>query len=149
MDTIFITPLLTMIELNYKLDSEEKDKLAKLLKNINNIAIVGISNNEMRASYQTAKKLLKYNLFFVNPKHINEEIFGRKVYASLKDIKEDIDIAIIFRNRRYIEEIIKDAVDAHVKLLWFEPGSEDIAIINKYKDKINIIYNVCIDLVLS
>lgn len=49
---------------------------------------------------------LHYNLFLVNPNYANEEILGRKVYSSLKEIKE--------------------ALNVKAKYIWFQPGSENI-----------------------
>ncbi|MBC7081184.1 MAG: CoA-binding protein [Thermoplasmatales archaeon] len=125
----------------------ERDKIIEILKNARNIAIVGISKDEGRASYQIAKKLGKYNLFFVNPKYANEEILGRKVYSSLKEIKDKIDIVDVFRNKLYAEEVIKEAIEARAKVVWFQPGSENLEIIEKYRDEIDIIFNACIGVI--
>ncbi|MBC7128245.1 MAG: CoA-binding protein [Thermoplasmatales archaeon] len=126
---------------------KEFDKIIEILKNAKNIAIVGISKNEERASYQIAKKLDKHNLFLVNPKYANEEILGRKVYSSLKEINEEIDIVDVFRNRDYAEEVLREAIEIKAKFIWFQPGSENIEAIEKYKDRIDIIFNACIGVI--
>ncbi len=125
----------------------EGDKIIEILRNARNVAIVGISKDEERASYQIAKKLKEYNLFFVNPKYANDEILGRKVYSSIKEINEAIDIVDVFRNKLYAEEVIKEAIEARAKVIWFQPGSENLEIIKKYKDEIDIIFNACIGVI--
>ncbi|MEM2935343.1 MAG: CoA-binding protein [Candidatus Thermoplasmatota archaeon] len=86
-------------------------------------------------------------IYFLNPKYANETILGRKVYSSLKEINEEIDIVDVFRNKTYAEEVIKEAIEVKAKYIWFQPGSENIEIIEKYKDKIDIIFNACIGVI--
>ena len=122
----------------------EPDKIMEIAKNARNVAVVGISKNKERASYQIAEQIKdKYNLFLVNPKYAGEEILGKKVFSSLKEIKEKIDIVDVFRNPKYIEEIIKDAIEIKADTIWLQPGSENMEVIEKYKDQIDIIYNSC------
>ncbi|HDN95897.1 MAG: CoA-binding protein [Thermoplasmata archaeon] len=126
----------------------EPDKIMEIAKNARNVAVVGISKNKERASYQIAEQIKdKYNLFLVNPKYAGEEILGKKVFSSLKEIKEKIDIVDVFRNPKYIEEIIKDAIEIKADTIWLQPGSENMEVIEKYKDQIDIIYNSCLGVV--
>jgi len=120
----------------------------EIARKAKNVAVVGISKNKERASYQIAEQIRdKYNLFLVNPKYAGEEILGKKVYSSLKEIEEKIDIVDVFRNPNFIEEIIKDAIDIKAGVVWLQPGSENMEVIEKYKDKINIIYNSCLGVI--
>jgi len=126
----------------------EPNKILEIAKNARNVAIVGISKNKERASYQIAEQIKdKYNLFLVNPKYAGEEILGKKVFSSLKEIEERIDIVDVFRNPKYIEEIIKDAIEIKADTIWLQPGSENMEVIEKYKDQIDIIYNSCLGVV--
>ncbi|KAA0000448.1 MAG: CoA-binding protein, partial [Thermoplasmata archaeon] len=79
--------------------------------------------------------------------YAGEEIFGIKVIDSLLRIKERVDIVDVFRNPLYIEEIIKDAIKIKAGVIWLQPGSENIKVIEKYKEKINIIYDSCLGVV--
>lgn len=126
----------------------QPDEIIEIARKAKNVAIVGISKNKERASYQIAEQLTnKYNLFLVNPKYANEKILGKKVFSSLKEIKEKIDIVDVFRNPKFIEEIIKEAIEVEASVVWLQPGAENIEIIEKYKDKIDIIYNSCLGVV--
>jgi len=126
----------------------EPSKILEIAKNARNVAIVGISKNKERASYQIAEQIKdKYNLFLVNPKYAGEEILGKKVFSSLKEIEERIDIVDVFRNPNYIEEIIREAIEVGAGVIWLQPGSENMEVIEKYKDRIDIIYNSCLGVV--
>ena len=73
------------------------DRLS-FMQNAKNVAIVGASDNPSRASYFVATYLLSaahFKLFFINPNL--DEILGQKVYKSLADIAEPIDIVDVFR----------------------------------------------------
>ncbi len=123
-------------------------QILRIAKNAKNVAIVGISKNKERASYKIAEQLRNvYNLFFVNPKYAGEKIFGNKIYSSLKEIKEKIDIVDVFRNPKFIEDIIKDAIQIRANVIWLQPGAENMEVIEKYKEKIDIIYNNCLGVV--
>lgn len=124
------------------------NKIMEIVRNAKNVAIVGISKNVERASYQIANEIKdKYKLFLVNPKYKGEKIFGIKVLGSLKEINENIDIVDVFRNPAYVEPIIKDAMDVKARYVWFQPGSENMDVIEKYEDKIDIIMNSCLGIV--
>ncbi len=117
------------------------------LKNAKVIAVVGISNNPERPSYYVSERVLSkglYKVYFVNPKYAGSEILGIKVLPSLKDVPESIDIVNVFRNPEHIEPIIKEALELSAKCVWLQPGCENMEIIEKYKDKIKIIWDACI-----
>ena len=127
---------------------KEPEKILEVAKQARNVAVVGISRNKERASYEIAEQIMgKYNLFLVNPKYAGEEILGKKVLPSLKDIGEHIDIVDVFRNPNFVEEIVREAVEINADVIWFQPGSENMEVIEKYKDRIDIIYNSCLGVV--
>jgi predicted CoA-binding protein len=101
-----------------------------LLEASKNVAIVGISNKEDRASYQVAKWLQEnshFNLFFVNP--VIDVVLGQKTYASLADIPEDIDIVDVFRKSEDCPIVLEKAIDAGAGAIWLQLGiaNEEVA----------------------
>jgi predicted CoA-binding protein len=91
-----------------------------------NVAIVGASDNPERASYLVANYLLSashFKLFFVNPK-LNE-ILGQKVYKSLADIEEPIDIVDVFRKAADIPGVLDEAIAIKAKTFWMQLGISD------------------------
>lgn len=65
--------------------------------NPSSIAIIGVSDNPKKVGYLVAKNCIdqgfKGRLYFVNPKH--EQLLGRKVYKSVKDIGQPVDLAVL------------------------------------------------------
>jgi predicted CoA-binding protein len=88
------------------------------------IAMVGASPNTSRPSY-FAMKYLKakgFRVIPVNPGHAGHEFLGEKVYASLADIKEPVDIVDIFRNSEAALGITKEAIRMGAKVVWMQLG---------------------------
>ena len=132
-----------MVELTHPHD----DNALEVLKNSKVIAVVGISNQKERPSYYVTERVLsvnKHKVYLVNPKYAGQEILGIKVLASLKDVPEKIDIVNVFRNPAHIEPIIQEAIEVGAKTVWLQPGCENLEVIEKYKNRINIIWNACI-----
>ena len=99
------------------------DEVKELLKSSKNVAIVGISNKEDRASYQVAKWLQAHShftLFFVNP--VIDEVLGQKTYASLADIPAEIDIVDVFRKSEDCPATLDRAIAAGAKSIWLQLG---------------------------
>ena len=123
------------------------DEALETLKNAKVVAVVGISPKPERPSYYTTEKVVKkgmHKIYLVNPRYAGQEIFGIKVLSSLKDVPEPIDIVNVYRNPAHAEEVIKEALEVGAKVVWFQPGAENPEVIERYKDKIRIIYNACI-----
>jgi predicted CoA-binding protein len=88
------------------------------------IAMVGASPNTSRPSY-FAMKYLKakgFRIIPVNPGQSGQEILGEKVYASLADLEEPVDIVDIFRNSEAALGITKEAIKMGAKVVWMQLG---------------------------
>jgi hypothetical protein len=101
-----------------------------LLERSKNVAIVGISNKEDRASYQVTRWLQQnshFTLFFVNP--VIDEVLGQKTYASLADIPEQIDIVDVFRKAEDCPSVLEKAIAVGAKSIWLQLGiiSDEVA----------------------
>lgn len=130
------------------------EELHKIIKESRVIAVVGISPNPERPSYYVSERIIKalgkkISLYFVNPFYAGKTILGKNVLSSLKEIPEKIDIVDVFRNKDVVEEVFKEAVEVGAKYIWLQPGTENPTVIEKYKDKINIIEGACLGVVAS
>ena len=104
-------------------NAPSNSEVKALLEGAKNVAIVGISNREDRASYQVAKWLQAhshFNLFFVNP--VIDEVLGQKTYASLADIPEQMDIVDVFRKSEDCPATLDKAIAAGAKSIWLQLG---------------------------
>ncbi len=81
------------------------------------VAIIGASNNLYRWGYSTVFNMLlagyRHRLYPINPKET--EIQGVKCYASLNDVPEPVDLAIIVVNTSLISDVIDDCIKNGVK----------------------------------
>src|SRR5690625_5633700 len=82
-----------------------KEEMASILKEAKTIAVVGLSNNPNRTSYQISKAMQDngYKIIPVNP--MIDHVLGEKAYASLTDVKEPIDIINVFRRSEFLPAI--------------------------------------------
>jgi predicted CoA-binding protein len=102
-----------------------------LLERSKNVAIVGISNKEDRASYQVAKWLQEnshFTLFFVNP--VIDEVLGQKTFPSLAEIPVQIDIVDVFRKAEDCTSVLEKAIAVGAKSIWLQLGisSDEVAV---------------------
>src|SRR6188474_3186597 len=97
-----------------------QDPLAiqRVIHNAKTIAIVGLSRNELRASYFVGYYLKRhgYRVIPVNPRE--PEILGEKSFKSLADVPVPIDIVNVFRAPDALPAIAREAVAAGAKTLW-------------------------------
>jgi predicted CoA-binding protein len=96
--------------------------IQRVLHSARAIAIVGLSGNELRASYFVGYYLKRhgYHVIPVNPRET--EILGQKCYASLLDVPEPVDIVDVFRAPAALPGIARDAVAIKAGALWCQFG---------------------------
>ena len=96
---------------------------SELLTHAHTIAIVGLSDNMDRPSYAVASYLKRngYRIIPVNPL-LTGPVLGQQPYASLRDIKEHVDIVDVFRRPEFLPEIVEDAIAIGANVLWTQLG---------------------------
>jgi uncharacterized protein len=92
--------------------------IQRVLNTARTIAVVGLSNNELRASYFVGYYLKRhgYRVIPVNPRA--SEILGETSYPSLLDVPEKVDIVNVFRAPDALPEIAEQAVRIGAGSLW-------------------------------
>lgn len=92
--------------------------IQKVLHSAKTVAIVGLSKNELRASYFVGFYLQRhgYRVIPVNPRET--EILGEPSYKSLADIPVPIDIVNVFRAPDALPGIAREAGAVGAKNLW-------------------------------
>lgn len=98
----------------------ERDRITDLLKSAKTIAVVGLSNNPMRASHGVAAYLQThgYRIIPVNPEC--EEVLGEKCRRSLSEIEEKVDIVDIFRRSEHVPPIVDEAIAKGIPAIWMQ-----------------------------
>ena len=96
--------------------------IQRVLYNAKTIAIVGLSPNELRASYFVGYYLKRhgYTVIPVNPRE--SQILGEKSYKSLVDVPTPVDIVNVFRAPDALPAIAEEAVKIRTGALWCQFG---------------------------
>lgn len=120
------------------------DEIRKILQESKNVAVVGISPDPSRPSYFVSEVVKSYgfNMFFVNPKYAGQEILGEKVYSSLEEIPEEIDIVDVFRRPADVKYTAEEAKKKGFKTFWFQPGTVNDEVVKELDEEG---YNVVVD----
>jgi predicted CoA-binding protein len=96
--------------------------IQRILYNAKTIAIVGLSRNELRASYFVGYYLKRhgYRIIPVNPRET--EVLGETSLKSLTDLPVPVDIVNVFRAPDALPQIAEDAVKIRAGTLWCQFG---------------------------
>ena len=122
------------------------DKIKELFISSRVIALVGASNNREKDSNKVMKFLQRagYKVIPVNPTSINSVIHGEKVYGSLIDIDQKVDIVDVFRPSEETIDIANQTKEIGAHVLWLQLNIEnDKAKEIATKNKIYYIANKC------
>ena len=128
--------------------------IKQIFENTSNIAVIGLSKNELRDSHQVSvyMKNAGYNIIPINP--TIDSVMGLKSYNSLKNIPEDvlknIELVNVFRKSEFVKEIVDEVIEINKKYgrihtIWMQLGIfyDEIDRISE-ENKLNIITNKCI-----
>ena len=121
-------------------------EVKEYLEKYKNIAIVGASPNPEKDSNKVTKYMIEagYNVFPIYPKE--DTILGKKVYRSLKEIPDKVDIVVVFRKPSAVDAIADACIErGDVELLWTQLGIVNNSAAKKAKEhNINVVQNLCI-----
>ena len=101
--------------------------IKEILSKYKSIAMVGVSNDTTKASTIVMKYMQKYGfkVYPVNPRAAGQKILGEEVFATISDIKDQIDIVDVFRPSKEVYAIAEDAIKIGAKVLWLQLGIRD------------------------
>jgi uncharacterized protein len=96
--------------------------IQRVLYNAKTIAVVGLSKNELRASYFVGYYLRRhgYRVIPVNPRE--PEILGEKSFKSLVDVPVPVDVVNVFRAPDALPAIAEEAVKIQAGAIWCQFG---------------------------
>jgi len=92
--------------------------IQRIIHRAKTVAIVGLSKNELRASFFVGFYLRRhgYRVIPVNPRE--SQILGEETFKSLADVPVPIDIVNVFRAPDALPGIAEEAVAVGAKNLW-------------------------------
>ena len=101
--------------------------IKEILSKYKSIAMVGVSNDTTKASTIVMKYMQKYGfkVYPVNPRAAGQKILGEEVFATISDIKDQVDIVDVFRPSKEVYAIAEDTIKIGAKVLWLQLGIRD------------------------
>jgi len=121
-------------------------KLRRILSTVRTIAMVGASSNWNRPSYFVMKYLQGkgYRVIPVNPGTAGKDQLGERIYASLRDIPDKIDMVDVFRASDQVGPIVDDAIAIGAKVVWMQLGVRNDAAAEKAEAAgLEVVMNRC------
>jgi len=97
-------------------------QLTRILRENTTIAVVGLSDDPARPSYQVARYLQQagYRIIPVNPRL--DTVLGEKAYPTLGAIPEPVDVVNVFRRAEHVPGIVREAIARGAAVLWLQEG---------------------------
>jgi hypothetical protein len=122
------------------------DQMKEILESVKTIAVLGLSPDESKDSNRVARYLQSkgYKIIPVYPKD-DEDILGEKVYTSLSDVPQGIDMINIFRKPNALDAIADAAIArGDVKVFWSQKGIVNNAAAQKAEEAgMKVVQNRC------
>ena len=115
-------------------------EITRLLREARTIAVVGLSDNPQRASYEVSATLLDYGyrIIPVNPAlAVWEGIRAIPDLDHLPDVLgpgEQVDIVDVFRQPQHVAEVINDCIRLQLPAVWLQLGVIDEVAAQRAKD---------------
>lgn len=113
-------------------ENPSREEIREILRQSQVIAVVGLSEKPDRTSYMVSEAMQNkgYRIIPVNPAATTSTILGEKVYTSLQDIPEKVDIVNVFRRSEFCEPVAEEAVAIGAKVLWLQLGILNVTAAN-------------------
>jgi predicted CoA-binding protein len=110
-------------------ESYSDDYLRGILENVRTIAVVGASPRRERPSHRVMAYLQRrgYRTIPVNPNAVGGTLNGERVYASLAEVPEAIDMVDVFRRAEAAGGVVDEAIAKGAKVVWMQLGVRDDA----------------------
>jgi signal transduction histidine kinase/predicted CoA-binding protein len=120
------------------------DHLKDILNATKSIAVVGISDRKNAPAHSVPVYLQKqgYQIYPVNPKY--EHVLGERAYPNLLAVDESVDVVLVFRRSEFVPEIIQQAIEIGVKVVWMQEGIVNLDAAEAAKDAgMEVIMDTC------
>lgn len=133
------------MECEFPTVNEKNDEIRKIFEEVETIAVIGLSPKPEKDSHKVAKYLqsVGYKIIPVYPKE--DEILGEKVYRSLSEIPQRVDMVDMFRKPAIADSIVDEiAKRGDVKVLWLQKGIVNNNAAKRAKDMgLKVVQNKC------
>lgn len=99
------------------------------------IAVVGASADRKKFGNKAVRAYARkgYKVFPINPKE--ESIEGHKVFRSILDVEEDLDMISVYLPPKLVMKMLDDFVAKGAREIWLNPGAESDEVMEAARQK--------------
>ena len=98
------------------------EQCCAMLKRVKNIAVVGLSPNPDRPSYEVSAAMQGFGFRVIPVRPAAKEVLGEKVYPNLAAVPEPIDLVNVFRSAEFIDGVVDECLKLGLKRIWIQEG---------------------------
>ena len=127
-------------------DTYSDDYLRGILAVVTTVAVVGASPRPHRPSHGVMRYLQRhgYRAIPVNPFAAGEMINGERVYASLAEVPDEIDMVDVFRRSEAAGGVVDETIAIGAHIVWMQLGVRDDAAAARAEAKgLRVVMNRC------
>lgn len=125
--------------------TSEAETIDRVLHYANRIAVIGLSSDPRRPSFDVASYLMSQGMQIIPVNPHETEVFGVAAVDSLDLVEGDIDVVNVFRRPATAPEIARLAVEKGARALWMQPGAEnDLAAEIALEGGLDVVNGPCI-----
>jgi predicted CoA-binding protein len=110
------------------------EDLKKQMLDMKSWVVVGVTANKDKYGYKIWKTLRQhdYNTFGVNPNY--DEIEGEKIYHSLKDLPEKVQVLDMVVPPKIAIKTLEEAKESGIEYIFFQPGTYNKEVVAKAEE---------------
>ncbi|MDD2684967.1 MAG: CoA-binding protein [Gallionella sp.] len=98
------------------------EQIRALLAQVRSVAVVGLSPQPARPSFNVAKALQGFGYRIIPVRPMVDEVLGEKAYPDLESLPETPDIVDVFRASEHVPDIVESCIKLGIKKLWLQDG---------------------------
>ena len=126
------------------------EDLKKQMLDMKSWVVVGVTANKDKYGYKIWKTLRQhdYNTFGVNPNY--DEIEGEKIYHSLKDLPEKVQVLDMVVPPKIAIKTLEEAKESGIEYIFFQPGTYNKEVVAKAEElELKYLLDDCIYAILK
>ena len=98
------------------------EQICQLLRESHSVAVVGLSPNPARPSFNVAKALQGFGHRILPVRPLVESVLGEKAYPDLESLPEIPDLVDVFRAAEHVPAIVDSCIRLGIRKLWLQDG---------------------------
>ncbi len=98
------------------------DEICRILRDIHTIAVVGLSPNPARPSFNVARAMQGHGYRIVPVRPQVHEVLGERAYPDLESLPFKVDMVDVFRAAEHVPAIVESCIALGIPRLWLQEG---------------------------